>query len=122
MAAFAALAVLLAAVGIYGVISYTVVQRIPEIGVRSALGASRREIARMVLADGMRLALSGLAVGLAGALVLTRLLATLIVGVGARDPLTLSLAAAVLAAASALACYLPARRAARLDPLVAIRG
>jgi len=117
---FAALALLLSAVGVYGVLSYTVAQRAHEIGVRAALGASSGALTRMVLASGVALTAAGLAVGLAGALAVTRLLATLLVGVGARDPTTLFAAAATLFAVALLACYVPARRAARLDPLVVL--
>jgi len=118
---FAALALLLSAVGIYGVISYSVVQRTHEIGVRAALGASRSALVWLVLGHGMALATAGLAAGLAGSLALTRLLSSLLVGVGARDPRTMGEAAALLAAVALLACYIPARRAATLDPLVALR-
>jgi putative ABC transport system permease protein len=118
---FAGLALLLSAVGVYGVLSYTVAQRAHEIGVRAALGASTGALTRMVLASGVLLTASGLAVGLAGALLVTRLLSTLLVGVGARDPITLLAAGATLFAVALLACYLPARRAARLDPLVVLR-
>ena len=121
LAVFASLALVLSAVGIYGVISYTVAQRAHEIGVRAALGASSGALVRMVLAGGMTLAGVGLVVGAAGALALTRLLGTLLVGVSARDPITLVAAAVVLSAVAFLACYVPARRAAKLDPLVALR-
>jgi putative ABC transport system permease protein len=121
LAVFAGLALVLSAIGIYGVISYTVAQRTHELGVRAALGASKSALLGMVLRNGMTLAATGLIVGFAGALALTRLLATLLVGVGARDPLTLSVSAAVLAAVALFACYVPARRAARLDPVAALR-
>jgi putative ABC transport system permease protein len=121
LAVFASLAVMLSAAGIYGVISYTVAQRTHEIGVRAALGASSRDLLRLVLVNGAALAAAGLACGVAGALALTRLLGGLLFGVGARDPVTMVAAAAILAAVAMLASYVPARRAARLDPLDALR-
>jgi putative ABC transport system permease protein len=121
LAVFAGLALLLSAVGIYGVISYTVAQRTHEIGVRAALGASTGALLGMVVRSGMLLAGVGLVLGVGGALALTRLLGTLLFGVGARDPWTLGGAAILLASVAFLACYIPARRAARVDPLVALR-
>jgi putative ABC transport system permease protein len=121
LAVFAALALLLSAIGIYGVISYTVAQRTHELGVRAALGASAKALIGMVVSNGMALTLVGLVLGIAGALGLTRLLGTLLFGVSPRDPVTLGGAAAILAAVALLACYVPARRAARMDPLVALR-
>jgi putative ABC transport system permease protein len=117
---FAALALLLSAIGVYGVLAYTVAQRSHEIGVRAALGASPGALTRMVLASGVGLTLAGLTVGLIGALAVTRLLSTLLVGVGARDPITLIAAAVTLFSVAAIACYVPARRAAMLDPLVVL--
>jgi len=121
LAVFAGLALILSAVGIYGVISYTVAQRTHEIGVRAALGAPSAALLRLVLTSGMTLTAMGLALGLAGALALTRLLSSLLFGVSARDPITLVAAALGLSAVAAAACYVPARRAATLDPLVALR-
>jgi putative ABC transport system permease protein len=121
LAVFAALALLLSAIGIYGVISYTVAQRTHELGVRAALGAPAKALIGMVVRNGMILTLIGLTLGFAGAIGLTRLLGTLLFGVSPRDPLTLVGSAAILAAVALLACYVPARRAARMDPLVALR-
>ncbi len=121
LAVFASLALLLSAIGIYGVISYTVAQRTHEIGVRAALGASGANLLRLVMSNGLVLTGIGLAVGVAGAVALTRLLGTLLFGVGARDPITLTVSAIVLAIVAMLACYVPARRAAKLDPLAALR-
>ena len=118
---FAGIAVLLAAIGIYGVISYSVEQRTHEIGIRAALGASRSDLLRLILRSGMLMAGIGLAIGFGGAFGLTRLLANLLFGVGARDPVTIAAVAGILACVALLACYIPARRATRVDPMIALR-
>jgi predicted permease len=121
LAVFAGLALLLASVGLYGIISYSVSQRIQEIGVRMALGAERRDVMKMVVGQGLKLALIGVAIGIAGALVLTRFLASLLYGVSATDPLTFIAVSLTLIAVALLACYIPARRAAKVDPMIALR-
>ena len=121
LGAFAALALILSCVGIYGVISYVVGQRTHEIGVRMALGAQRRDVMRLVLGEGVKMALVGVAAGIAGALGLTHLMANQLFGVSAHDPLTFAAVSVVLALVALLACYIPARRAVRVDPMVALR-
>jgi putative ABC transport system permease protein len=118
---FAGVALLLAALGTYGVMSHSVVRRTREIGVRMALGAGRRQVLESVLGEGLRLVALGAAVGLIGGWALGRVLAGLLYRVSAVDPLSLVLVTAVLGGVAALACWLPARRAASLDPLTALR-
>ena len=119
---FAILALLLAAIGLYGVIAYSVAQRRAEIGVRVALGASRPDVLRLIVGQGVRLTLAGLVVGLVGALVLTRLMSSLLFGVEPTDPLTLATVAAFLAGVALLASWIPAHRAAATDPAIALRA
>jgi putative ABC transport system permease protein len=123
LGAFAALGLLLASVGTYGVIAYSVSQRVGEIGIRMALGAAKQDVFRMVIGYGLRLALTGLSIGMAVALVLTRLLSNfsrLLYGVRPSDPLTLLSVSAVLLGAAVFASYVPARRATRVDPMMAL--
>jgi putative ABC transport system permease protein len=115
------LAVLLAMVGIYGVVAYSVAQRTGELGIRLALGAQRKDILRLVIKEGMQMALAGVGLGLIAAALLTRLMNSLLFGVSASDPLTFLVIALLLAGIALLACYLPARRAARVDPISALK-
>lgn len=122
MGSFALLALLLAALGIYGVMTYTTAQRTRELGIRLALGAQTTDVLKLVTLHGMKLAFAGIALGLLGSFALTRLMKSLLFGVGTTDPLTFSLVAVLLAVVSFAACYIPARRATRVDPLIALRG
>jgi putative ABC transport system permease protein len=121
LAGFGLAALVLAAVGIYGVLAYAVGQQTREIGVRMAMGARARDVLRMVGLSGLRLAAIGMALGAVGALAVTRLLASLLHGVTPKDPVTFAVVSLVLAGVAAVACYGPARRATRIDPLVALR-
>jgi len=118
---FAAMALVLAAIGIFGVISHSVSQRTREIGIRVALGAQSKDVLKQVLQEGARLAAVGLALGLAGSLAATRLIATLLFGVKPADPLTFVVVAVILVSVTLAASYIPARRATRVDPTVALR-
>jgi putative ABC transport system permease protein len=118
---FALTALLLASLGIYGVISYMVTERTREIGIRLALGAQRQNIIQMVMRHGLRLAIAGAVVGLVGAAVVSQLMAGVLYGIKSTDPLTFVSVALLLIAVALLACYLPARRAVRVDPMIALR-
>ena len=118
---FAGVALLLAAVGLYGVLAYSVTRRQREIGIRLALGAQKRNVLVLVIAQGMKLALAGVAVGIAAALALTRVIGSLLYGVAPTDALTFATVPAILAITALAASYLPARRASRVDPMVALR-
>jgi ABC-type antimicrobial peptide transport system permease subunit len=121
LSVFSVLALALSSIGIYGVISYVTGQRTQEIGVRIALGASGKDVLKMILGEGMRITLVGVGVGIAAALGLTRLITKMIYGVGAMDPVTFAGVAILLTGVALLACYIPARRAMRVDPIVALR-
>jgi putative ABC transport system permease protein len=118
---FAGVALLLAAIGVYGLMAYSVQQRTQEIGVRMTLGANPRQVRRMVVIQGMKLALVGVIIGVGSALALARLMSSLLFGVKPWDPVTIVLVAALLSGVTLLATYLPARRASWVDPMVALR-
>jgi putative ABC transport system permease protein len=122
LATFAALGVLLAAIGLFGVISYSVSQRTREIGVRMTLGATRGSIASLVVGDGLRLAIIGITLGLAGASAATRLIQSLLYGVSRFDPLSFALGALLLLVVAAVACAVPMWRATAVDPVIAVRA
>jgi putative ABC transport system permease protein len=121
LAIFAAVALALSAVGIYGVLAFAVAQRVREFGIRQALGAGRSSILSLVLLQGLGTAGTGVVVGLGGSLLLSRSLQTLLFGVTARDASVFAAVTALLLGVAVLACYVPARRATRIDPLVALR-
>ena len=121
LGSFGAIALVLAAIGIFGVISYSASQRTHEIGIRMAMGAQRRDVVLLILGEGAKLALVGVVTGAGFAFLLTRTIASLLYNVSARDPLTFGAVTALLLGVAVTACYVPARRAMRLDPMLALR-
>ena len=118
---FAAVAITLASVGLYAIVAYSVVQRTRDIGIRMALGACPRDVLAMTVGEGCRLAMAGLAAGIMAALVATRLMRSLVFEVSTNDPLTFAVTGSMLAAIALIASYVPARRATRIDPMIALR-
>jgi putative ABC transport system permease protein len=121
MLMFGGVALLMATIGLFGLISYAVSQRTRELGIRLALGATKRDVLRLIIGQGVKLALAGLALGLAGSFALMRMLKTMLFGVSAADPLTFTASALLLLLVALLACWIPARRATKVDPLVALK-
>jgi putative ABC transport system permease protein len=121
LTSFAAIALLLSAIGIYGTMAYSVQQRTQEIGIRMTLGAEAGDVQRMIVVQGMLLALIGVVIGVAGGLALTRVMGSLLYGVKPWDPITFAATAIVLSVVALFASYIPARRASRVDPMVALR-